>query len=864
MNKKKRIHLVCNAHLDPAWLWHWEDGLTETLSTFRVAADFCEKHAGFIFNHNESLLYRWVEQYEPQLYKRIEKLVKSGRWHISGGAYLQPDVNNVSGESHIRQYLMGRRYFTEKFNVYPKTAYNFDPFGHGEGFPQILRGCGISHYIFCRPDFGTYDLPVGAFRWSDRSGSEIIARRSDDHYLTNSRVVRILDQYLPHFAEEPVTLILWGIGNHGGGPSAEHYRILKKYIADHPELEFVESTPDAFFDELLNAKPKLPAVRGEIQKSFPGCYTSMSRVKRAHREVESMMASTERLAALAWWWGIADYPNEEFDVAWRDILFSEFHDVLPGSGVPQVERDSLQMLSHAGEILRRQRFRSLHSVIRDDPSARPGEVPVFVSNPHGFPVKTQVEFELQVDQNNEAISNPEFSLRLNGRKIRFQRLTAEACCAGDWRVKLAAVLDLKPWEVVRLEESYQNGKPTRYRPPVVTARSLTFRTRNYHLKINPRSGLIDHLALPKSRTSLVGKNAWQPVLFNDLDHSWTCGDPDQEMAHGQLTSIGPGWKRPAARFRLATRKEAATLSPHPEDKVNPGRGTVVRPLRITESGPIRTVVEAILVCDASTVVRQYLIGHVEGSLEVRDRVIYNHKDKMLKLMVPLNFDVRDSVSEALYSAAAREPTRLHEDHTNQRWAAVRGSKGAASVCLAVANTGSHAHSLTAKEWAINVMRSPAYASSMLRAEQVKANHRFLPRHDQGEHEMRYSILLGTRFQETAVSRAAQLLNVPPVWQVYYPQPSKTDRKRRGTLTDTLVVDDRHVQVVAMKKAERGNELIVRLQDTLGKAREITVRAKPHRKAIRTAIGPFELITLGIRRGGKTLRWRRLSLVEERE
>lgn len=209
-------------------LWHWEGGLTETLSTFRMAADFCERHRGFVFNHNEALLYCWVEEYEPQLFRRIEKLVKEGSWHIAGGAYLQPDFNNASGESHIRHFLLGRRYFARHFGKRPRSGYNFDSFGHGEGFPQILRGCGIEHYLFCRPDLGTYGLPVGAFRWQDRSGSEVIARRGDDHYLTNGRIAEKLDRFLVHFAAEPDILIRWGIGNHGGGPSEEEYCRLKQ------------------------------------------------------------------------------------------------------------------------------------------------------------------------------------------------------------------------------------------------------------------------------------------------------------------------------------------------------------------------------------------------------------------------------------------------------------------------------------------------------------------------------------------------------------------------------------------------------------------------------------------------------------
>ena len=128
--KKKKIHLVCNAHIDPVWLWEWEEGVGVAISTFRTAADLCEEFDGFVFNHNEAILYQWVEQYEPVLFKRIQRLVKQKKWHIMGGWYLQPDCNMPSGESFVRQILTGKQYFKEKFGVRITTAINFDPFGH--------------------------------------------------------------------------------------------------------------------------------------------------------------------------------------------------------------------------------------------------------------------------------------------------------------------------------------------------------------------------------------------------------------------------------------------------------------------------------------------------------------------------------------------------------------------------------------------------------------------------------------------------------------------------------------------------------------------------------------------------------------
>ena len=147
----KRVHLICNAHLDPVWLWEWQEGAAETISTFRTAVELCEKNKTFIFNHNEVVLYQWIEEFDPALFCRIQAQVKAGRWHIMGGWYLQPDCNMPSGESFVRHILHGKRYFKEKFGVNVTTAINFDPFGHTRGLVQIMAKSGFDSYLFGRP-----------------------------------------------------------------------------------------------------------------------------------------------------------------------------------------------------------------------------------------------------------------------------------------------------------------------------------------------------------------------------------------------------------------------------------------------------------------------------------------------------------------------------------------------------------------------------------------------------------------------------------------------------------------------------------------------------------------------------------------
>jgi alpha-mannosidase len=120
----KKLFLICNAHLDPVWLWSWEEGLAEALSTFRLAAGFCDEFPAFVFCHNEALLYQWVEKHDPGLFQKIRELVAAKKWHIMGGWYLQPDCNLPSGESLVRQILVGKQYFREKFQVEPTVAVN--------------------------------------------------------------------------------------------------------------------------------------------------------------------------------------------------------------------------------------------------------------------------------------------------------------------------------------------------------------------------------------------------------------------------------------------------------------------------------------------------------------------------------------------------------------------------------------------------------------------------------------------------------------------------------------------------------------------------------------------------------------------
>ena len=247
----RNLYLVCNAHLDPVWLWEWEEGAAEAIATFRTAADLCEEFDGFVFNHNEAVLYRWVEEYAPELFRRIRRLVAEGRWHIMGGWYLQPDCNMPSGESLVRQIRAGRDYFRDRFGAEPRTAINFDPFGHSRGLVQIMAKSGYTSYIFCRPGNADCPLPSDRFRWQGFDGSSIVGVRVSSHY--NSGLGKAVDKIGKWLNEHPDTdpgLVLWGVGDHGGGPSRRDLEAIARLMAERKDVRISHAVPEEFCEAL--------------------------------------------------------------------------------------------------------------------------------------------------------------------------------------------------------------------------------------------------------------------------------------------------------------------------------------------------------------------------------------------------------------------------------------------------------------------------------------------------------------------------------------------------------------------------------------------------------------------------------------
>ena len=837
-SSRQKCFLVCNAHLDPVWLWPWEEGLTEAISTFRVAADFCDQYPDFVFNHNESVLYEWVERNDPELFQRILGLVKTGRWHIAGGSYIQPDLIAASGESVIRQFLLAKKYFGEKFGVQPTTAYNFDSFGHPQGYIQILQGCGFDSYVYCRPNRSVLPLPIGSFRWIHASGAEVVARRSDDHYITQGELFKSMKDGNWHefYKSEGDFMFLWGLGNHGGGPSHAEYADLKRLNEILPDIDFVESTPEDFFKHSLaiRGRENLPTFQGDFKPVSEGCYTSMQIVKSRHREMENLMHLTEKLAAMAWWQKRRDYPTQDLTVAWKDILFSEFHDILPGSGIPQVEHDALTMLGHAAEILRRKKAESMIALLRDEPLAERNETPIFVFNPHSWEVTQEVEIEYGTDRQFAPDSIERWLLR-DGRKIPAQFEKAEENLMqeswGEWRKRAVFSVTIPPLSYQRFETGYAQLPPEQVKlwhtPPLPDSETLTIDSDTLHVEINLKTGLLDQVAC--NGQTVLKKQSCLPLVFDDINHSW---------------STIPEWRKPIAKFKLATPKQASqiigsafTHKPFPDGKP---------PISIIEDGPIRIVVEAIFVFGASYVVQHYIVNKSRPVMAIEQTIFWTEHDRMLRL--ELNHDRRFGRIEAekCYSIddeTAGAATATEKDFQHFLRFSSRDGKSA----FAVVSHGTHAYSRRQNQLRLSILRSPSYSTheTNLPNDYDRYLNRYIPRQDQGVRHARFTLLFGAEAAATdTVARAAYELNVPLAAFVYFPTKHGLPAPKRDSFAS---VSAPNVLATAIKKSESGDGLVFRLWETKGAQTECELIIEGARFPI--VIGPWQLKTFILSRAG---------------
>lgn len=330
--KKYRLLMVGHAHIDMNWMWRYDETVSITLDTFRTVLNLMREFPEFTFAQSQASTYRIVEEFEPAMLEEIRARIAAGQWEVAASTWVEADRNMPSVESVARHFLYTKRYLPKLLGIRPEALnldYEPDTFGHHANVPDLLRQAGIRYYYHCR---GEENQTL--YRWRSESGAEILVYLEPDWYLGPITCDEALA--VPEFCERfgtDTALNVYGVGDHGGGPTRRDIeRILD--MRDWPIYPRVEFGSYAqFYAAAEKCIDRIPVLTGERNPVFTGCYTTQTRIKQGNRVSEKMLFEAEGLSAFAALEFGGSYDRAAFEEAWRCVLFNQFHDIIPGSGV---------------------------------------------------------------------------------------------------------------------------------------------------------------------------------------------------------------------------------------------------------------------------------------------------------------------------------------------------------------------------------------------------------------------------------------------------------------------------------------------------------------------------------------------------
>jgi len=334
-----------HSHIDVAWLWPYSETIRKCSRTFATALRMMERYPEYHFSQSQPQLYEFTKERWPELYSQIRERVKEGRWEPIGCMWVEADTNVPSGESLVRQCLFGKRFFMDEFGVETKVLWLPDVFGYSASLPQILKKSGVDYFTSIKLLWGNQfnRFPYSSFWWEGIDGSRVLAH-FPPHGDYNTRVhpeQLILAQR--NYKEKDRSnhiLFQFGWGDGGGGPDRTHLENLKlaKDLEGLPRC--VQRKGAEFFDDLAKEASTFPVWRGELYfELHRGTYTTQSKTKRINRLAELALRDAELLSSVAFALG-SKYPQDAINGAWKLVLKNQFHDVIPGSSVPEVYVDA--------------------------------------------------------------------------------------------------------------------------------------------------------------------------------------------------------------------------------------------------------------------------------------------------------------------------------------------------------------------------------------------------------------------------------------------------------------------------------------------------------------------------------------------
>lgn len=750
------------------------------------------EYGDFIFVASSAAFYEWVEKSDPAMFAEIRQRIAEGRWQVVGGWWVEPDCNIPAGESFVRQGLYGQRYFKEKFGVTARVGFNVDSFGHAGTLPQILKKSGLPYYVFLRPMPYEKSLPSRLFWWEADDSSRVIAFRIPFEYLSWGKEV---DNHVRRCAEEMKQpydefMCFYGVGNHGGGPTKENIDSIHR-LAEEPDYPIlVLSTPEAFFESVQARGWDLPVVHSDLQKHATGCYAAHSGIKQWNRQAEQRLLAAEKWSVLAFWTTGQPYPTD-LGQAWKNVLFNQFHDILAGTSLEAAYDDARNTYGEALAIADRGLNYAVQAFAWDICiEQQEGVRPIAVFNPHAWPVRANVEVEMNRWQPTAVLMDE------SDQVVPYQEVQSVTATG---RVRLSFTADL-PALGYRTYLLMPDGKSPEF--AAVDASDTVLENRRFRLEFDPETGYIASLRDRQAEVEVFDGQAARPVVLDDSSDTW---------GHNIFR-----FDKVAGEFRATSVKRV-------------------------EHGPVKSVIRVTSEFGRSILIQDFAMYPDRDQIDVQVVLDWREQLKVLKLRFPVRVKFMKVTHEIPYGHIEQDANG--DEVPFQGWVDVTGASRDCDITygFSLLNDAKYSLDVNIRDIGLTVLRSPAYAHHDPSVLKPGGLYSFI---DQGVQRFSYSMLPHTGSWETAgtVKRAAELNQRPLVLQAsYHPLGSLPP------IDSFIEVEPDNVVVSVIKQAEDGDDMIVRAYETAKSAARGAIRLPKWGRVIEADFRPCEIKTFRVPR-----------------
>lgn len=337
-NSVGSIGLIGHAHLDSAWLWTVEETKRKCARTFSNALSLMDWYPEYTFLQSSALHAAWMKEYYPSIYQDMKRRIAEGRYEPNGTVWVECDCNITGGESMIRQFLFGQRFTMKEFGYKSDTFWLPDTFGYNSAIPQIMQGFGVKYFLTTKMSWNESNkFPYTTFKWKGMDGTSVLVHlnRMDtwpDVESLNNNYKEISDKHV-----NKSKLISYGYGDGGGGPQYQMLEMSKRVADVDGCPKAKHTTVTKFMNEIEKTQDSLPVWNGELYLELHrGTLTSMHDIKRSNRKAEIALREYEALSVLSY---VNDNDLGDKSILrnwWETILLNQFHDILPGTCIPEV------------------------------------------------------------------------------------------------------------------------------------------------------------------------------------------------------------------------------------------------------------------------------------------------------------------------------------------------------------------------------------------------------------------------------------------------------------------------------------------------------------------------------------------------